>query len=231
MVSMVTSMPLSRFCSTVYYKPWLHHCLYVVFARQYTTSHGFHGYITAFKSFLLDSILQAMVSMVTSLPLCHFCSTVYYKPWFPWLHHCLYVVLLYSKLQALVTMVTSAKDCMWCNCVNPVMPNKTKPLLMKAEWCTSHVWTCHFKVVDAMGSTVVTSTSSAMASPPHKVLFTSINWLRGYWGETHWQQTHTCRQICDLISLLSFLESRQTRSYGKTNSPTFLTLFNNKVSV
>jgi hypothetical protein len=55
----------------------------------------------AFRSFLSYSKQLALVSMVTSLPLCHF--------------------LPYNKLHALVTTVTSAKDCMWCNHGNPII--------------------------------------------------------------------------------------------------------------
>jgi hypothetical protein len=40
-----------------------------------------------FRSFFLESKLQILVFMVTSLPLCPFWPTVKYVPWFPWLHH------------------------------------------------------------------------------------------------------------------------------------------------
>jgi hypothetical protein len=68
----------------------------------------------AFRSFFLDSKLQALGSMVTSLLLCRFCPTRKCMFWFPWLHQL---------------------NILCCNHGNLATLNNLKPLLSKAEWC------------------------------------------------------------------------------------------------
>jgi hypothetical protein len=83
-------------------------------------------------------------------------------------------------------MVTSAKDCMCCNHGNPTMINNPNPLLSKAEWCRycihlTYLNLNNFKVVEAMGLKVITSTSPAMTSLPskfHSVLSTGSKLTR-----------------------------------------------------
>jgi hypothetical protein len=119
-----------------------------------------------------------------------------------------------SKAHALVSMVTSAKDCMWCNDGNPKMLNNPNPLLSKVEWrrCCIHLTTLnlnHFKAVEAIRLKVVSSTSPAMVSPPYKISSKSIDRFKKLLGGKE-RQTHTYidRLTDDLISLLSFWESR-----------------------
>jgi hypothetical protein len=70
---------------------------------------------------------------------------------------------------------------------------------------------------EAMGLKVVALRSPALALPPYKISSKSINWFKSYCGDTHTHThththtyTYTYRPTGDLISLLSFLESRLT---------------------
>jgi hypothetical protein len=70
------------------------------------------------------------------MPLSRFCSTVNYKPWFPWLHHYLYVFPLTVRYMLWFPwlQIVCGKDCVWYIYVNPTMLNNPSTLIDYAEW-------------------------------------------------------------------------------------------------
>jgi hypothetical protein len=141
----------------------------------------------AFRSFFPCSKQLALVSMVTSLLLCHFCPTAHYMPCLPLLHQ--------LKTVCDVTMVTQQ-----CKQSQTIAEQGWKSCIQLTDLNLNH-----FKMAEATGWNITASTSLWMASPPP-------NFMKIYQvvQKMIWE---TDRQDDDLISLFPFLESRLKSNY------------------
>jgi hypothetical protein len=94
-----------------------------------------------FRSFLPYSKQLALVSIVTSLPLCRFCPTVNYMPWLPYLHQvkivCDVIIVTQQCKQSQSTAEQGCRSCMDLTTLN----------------------LNHFNMVEAMGLKITASRS------------------------------------------------------------------------
>jgi hypothetical protein len=105
--------------------------------------------------FLPFSTQLALVSIVTSLPLCRVCATVNYIPWLRQLHQ--------LKIVCDITIVT--QQC------------KQSQIIAEQGWKSCNKLTAlnlnHFKMIEAMGLNIIARRSPWVASPPYQISWKS----------------------------------------------------------